>query len=258
MKKTFLAMLMAGCSCAVFAQDDSLRTNTMNNSVNSDYNTLSTNTDYNAYSTFTVTPPQSVTYYVTRDYPTVTNIRWQQFTPDWWHGYYVEAGQPMHVYYTTSFNIPTAQQSYHAALPVRQSWVPDAVVSKSVEMFGPSLYDINAYKSSSKQDVYVVRTLENGQLSNQYIDENGNKVLDVYRMETSDNNAAMNSNTNSMNNNMDQSSTTNSSTSNDASMNSDANMTNTTTGKMKMKTKTDDGKETKTKIKNGKVKTKEY
>src|SRR3982751_6669576 len=108
MKKTFLAMLLAGCSCAVFAQDDSLRTNATNNTTNSDYNTMSTNTNYNAYGTFTATPPQSVQNYVTRDYPTATNMRWQQTSPDWWHGYYVENNQPMHVYYSTSFNVPLA------------------------------------------------------------------------------------------------------------------------------------------------------
>ena len=73
MKKTFLAMLMAGCSCAVFAQDDSLKT-------------LSSDVNYNAYSTFTATPPETVDYYILRDYPdAASTIRWYQAYPDWWH-----------------------------------------------------------------------------------------------------------------------------------------------------------------------------
>jgi hypothetical protein len=146
----------------------------------------------------------------------------------------------MHIYYNT------AGLTYNVSLPVRQSWIPDAVVSKSVEMFGPGLYDINTVKGTNKQDLYLVRTLENGQLATHYIDETGAQAIDIYRVETVDNNAAMNAS------GMDQSVNTNSST-------TDSNMTDMKTQgtKVKIKTKTSDGKETKTKMKDGKVKTKE-
>ena len=229
MKKIFLAMCLAGSACVVFAQDETMNTTT---------NTLNTNTSYNAYGSFNAIPPDYVNSYVLRDYPTATEIRWQQ-SPDWWHGYYVTNGLPMHIYYNT------AGLTYNVALPVRQSWVPDVVVTKSVDMFGPGLYDINTVKGSNKQDIYLVRTIENGQLASHYIDESGNKVIDIYRMETVDNNAAMNSEMVPSDNppvtTVDETAT-------------NVNSENT---KVKIKTKTSDGKETKTKIKDGKVKTKE-
>ena len=224
MKKIFLAMLLAGCSCAVFAQEV----------------TLTTTKSYNAYGTFTATPPESVRNYVVRDYPSATTIYWRQSSPDWWHGYYLNNDQPTHVYYTTSFHVPTAGQSFTVALPVRQTWVPDEVVAKSVQIFGPTLYDIHAMKGSDKQDMYLVRVLENGELSNHYIDATGNSVVNVYRIETADDHAAMTT--------MDQPVSATDETLMDA---------NADGTKVKIKTKTSDGKETKTKIKDGKVKTKE-
>jgi len=229
MKKIFLAMCLAGSACVVFAQDETMNTTT---------NTLNTNTSYNAYGSFNAIPPDYVNSYVLRDYPTATEIRWQQ-SPDWWHGYYITNGLPMHIYYNT------AGLTYNVALPVRQSWIPDVVVTKSVDMFGPTLYDINTVKGSNKQDIYLVRTIENGQLASHYIDESGNKVIDIYRMETVDNNASMNSEMVPSDNppvtTVDETAT-------------NVNSENT---KVKIKTKTNDGKETKTKIKDGKVKTKE-
>lgn len=232
MKKIFLAMCMAGSGCVVFAQDETMNTTA---------NTLNTNTSYNAYGSYNAIPPDYVNSYVLRDYPTATEIRWQQ-SPDWWHGYYVTNGLPMHIYYNT------AGLTYNVALPVRQSWIPDAVVTKSVEMFGPGLYDINTVKGSNKQDIYLVRTLENGQLASHYIDESGNKVIDIYRVETMDENAAMSAGSvNSSTTPTDESVTT-------GTTETEANAPGT---KIKIKTKTSDGKETKTKIKDGKVKTKE-
>src|SRR5215208_1041036 len=132
MKKTFLALLLAGCSGGLFAQDDSLANKT----------TLSSDMSYNAYATFTATPPNGVQTYMLRDYPTATDVHWQM-VGDWWHGYYLTNGQPTHVYYGTSWHVPTAGQSFTVALPVRQSLIPETVTSKAVQLFGPTLYDIN-------------------------------------------------------------------------------------------------------------------
>jgi len=228
MKKTILAMLFLGSSCAVFAQD----------SLNSNNNSLNTNTSYNAYSAFTATPPVEVQSYIIRDYPTVTNVKWQNSSPDWWHGYYITNGQPMHVYYNTYFN--TRGQFYTVALPVKQSFVPDAVVSKVIDLFGPTLYDITTVKGSSNQDIYAVRILENGQVSTQWMDENGNKVIDIYRVETVETtDAAMNTEPTTV-------------TTTDTNAATEINAADKS--KMKMKMKTEDGKKIKTKIENGKVK----
>jgi len=233
MKKTILAMLMAGSSCAVFAQVDSMNRGTTDQNLPG--STLNSNNSYNAYGTFNASAPDYVSSYVLRDYPMATDLHWQQ-SADWWHGYYQNSGQPMHVYYNT------AGQTFTAALPVKQSLIPDAVVSKANSTWGPSLYDITAIKGSSGQEVYLVRTIENGQLSSQWIGEDGSKVIDVYRVDNTDpmmssttngTNATMSSDINSSSNGTINSSNnynsngTNTNRTNTGSMNSNTNGVNT-------------------------------
>ena len=69
MKKTFLAMLLAGSSVAVFAQTDSLKTDMSNPNTTQ---SMTTNSSYNAYSTYTATLPTGMQNYVMRDYPAAT------------------------------------------------------------------------------------------------------------------------------------------------------------------------------------------
>ena len=267
MKKTILAMLLAGSSCAVFAQNDSMNRNngTMNNNWNNgtmnnasmNGNTLNSNTSYNAYGTFAATPPNYVSGYVLRDYPAATDMHWQQ-SADWWHGYYMNNGQPTHVYYNS------AGQSFNVALPVKENLIPDAVVSKANQMWGPTVYDITTVKGSQGQDIYLVRTIENGQLSSQWMGSDGNKVIDVYRMETSGpmNNGSMNTTTNSTDNTtttsdqMNTTTTEQSATTDNGSDVSDDAAVKTGKDKLKIKTKTADGKKKVTKVVNGKVTTK--
>lgn len=231
MKKAFLALLLAGCTGAAFAQVDSLAKDTTDQNMN---NSLTTTEAYNAYSTYTATLPTYMESYVVRDYPAATGVRWQQ-VGDWWHGYYVNNGVPTHMYYNG------AGQTFTVALPVRQSLIPETVTAKAIDMYGPVLYDITKMKGTTGQDIYHVRILENGVLSDQYMDENGNKVIDIYRIDVAD------AELNKMNASPD---TQTMSTENNVTtdMNKDA--------KMKIKTKEADGTKTKTKIENGNVKTK--
>lgn len=240
MKKTILVFLCSVGSFALFAQTDTTKTtmpaNSMNNNSMPTYdnnsNSINSTASYNAYGTFTAIPPAYVSGYVLRDYPTATDVHWQQLN-DWWHGYYMNNGQPVHVYYNTAGN------TFTVALPVRQSLVPDDVISKANNMFGPTIYDIASIKGSTGQDIYVVRTLENGQLNSQWIDANGNKVIDVYR----DDNAM-----NTMNNmNMNQTTTTPNTT---VTTNENSSMNNSNmykAEKSKTKTRTPEGKKTKSK-----------
>jgi hypothetical protein len=318
MKKTILMMLLAGSSCAVFAQNDTTNRNTGTNGNvgtntnvgtnmgNNSYNTnrngdssmngswgvnnsMSSNNSYNAYGTFNATAPDYLNSYVLRDYPTATDIHWQQ-SADWWHGYYMNNGQPVNMYYNT------AGQTFNVALPVRQSLVPDAVVSKAISMYGPMLYDITSVRGSNGQDIYMVRTLENGQVNSQWMGEDGSKVIDVYRTESTDmnnstnnnwnsnmngstngtmnntnmngtSNGTMNNSTNNYNNN-NSTQTTNGQTSDQSGTVNDSSSSGTTSDmsssnsgtqgkdKLKIKTKSSDGKKHKTKVVNGKTSTK--
>jgi len=229
MKKTILAMLLVGSSCAVFAQNDSLNRNTGNNGSTNQTGTNGTNmsrnatgtTDqsrntmgttgqtgtnnnlsnsgtYNAYGTFTATPPDYMSGYISRDYPMASDIRWQQ-NADWWHGYYMYNDMPTHLYYNT------AGQNFTVALPVHQTLIPDAVVTKANQLWGPTLYDITMIKGSQGQDVYHIRTIENGTVSDQWVDENGNKVIDVFRVDDVNTNGNNGYNTNQTGTGMNQS-----------------------------------------------------
>lgn len=230
MKKIIFSMLVAGFSCAAFAQVDTvISTNTDATVTNG---TITTTTDYNAYSTYIATPPEYMSSYVLRDYPMATDVKWRQEN-DWWHGYYMNNGVPNHVYYNS------AGQTFTVALPVRQSWIPETVISKAVELYGPVIYDINTMKGTNNQEIYTVRLLENGQLSTIWIGEDGTRIMDVYRMETSTENAALST---------DVQTTPATPTSTEMNIDKDT--------KMKIKVENSDGTETKTKIKNGKVKTK--
>lgn len=230
MKRTILAMLLVGSSCAVFAQDDSLRMNTT-----SDNSAMTTSTDYNAYGAFTATAPDYVNSYVIRDYPMATDVRWRM-AGDWWHGYYLDAGQPMHVYYNN------AGETFRVAIPVRQSLIPDNVVSTVVGLYGPMVYDVNTIKGANGQEIYHVRLLEDGTLVHKYLNADGTEALDIWRIDVADSDlhSGMNSD------NMDESTDSNIK---EMKIKRDGD-------ELKIKTETKDGKETKTKIKDGKVKTK--
>ncbi|MFL5739166.1 MAG: hypothetical protein ACJ75B_03035 [Flavisolibacter sp.] len=274
MKKTIFAMLLAGTSFAVFAQqsDSSNRntgSNTTGSNTNGTYNngtmngtnrttngtmnstngtngtngtwnnntngynsstnnSLNNNTSYNAYGSFNATPPDYVQSYVTRDYPTATDVKWQQ-SADWWHGYYMNNGQPVNTYYNT------AGQSFTVALPVRESLVPDAVVSRAISTYGPTLYDITSVKGTNGQDIYMVRTLENGQITSQWMGEDGTKVIDVYRtdengMNTMNGSMNNSSNMNGSMNNSSNNGTMNNSSNTNGSMNNSSNSNSNNSG----------------------------
>lgn len=225
MKKTMFALLFVGGSCAAFAQDDSNMATT---------NAMTTSTEYNAYSAFTAAAPDYVRSYVVRDYPLATDIRWRQ-NGDWWHGYYVENGAPMHVYYNN------AGQSFRAAIPVRQSLVPDELVTKVVDLYGPMVYDINLIKGSNGQDLYHVRLLDNGQIVHQYLNADGTKAIDVWRIGVAD--ESLHSGI------MPSAPQSTESEIKEMKIKRDGD-------ELKIKTEYKDGTETKTKIKDGKVKTK--
>ncbi|MGZ5287595.1 MAG: hypothetical protein ACXWB9_10440 [Flavisolibacter sp.] len=227
MKKTMFALLFVGGSCAVFAQDDSAMASTTNTA-------MTTSTEYNAYSAFTAAAPDYVNSYVIRDYPLSANVKWRQHG-DWWHGYYVENGSPMHVYYNN------AGQTFRASIPVRQSLVPDELVTKVVDMYGPMVYDVNRIKGLSGQDLYHVRLLDNGQIVHQYLNADGTNSIDVWRIGIADE---------SLHSGMNHSATESTESSiKEMKIKRDGD-------ELKIKTEYTDGTETKTKIKDGKVKTK--
>lgn len=238
---------------------------TMNNG------SMSTNTNYNAYGMTPVTVPTNVQLYFQRDYPAAagSNVTWVQ-NGDWYHGIYNTNGRYNHVYYNMGGS------TYTVSLPVTQTWVPDDIITRASTMFGPMIYDVTTMKGNNDQAVYHVRVIENGQLRSQYITDDGSTVMSPFRVDTSTqvstgNYAGMDgtstttdssgtgvNNANNMN-----ATTTEGTTTTDANTTTSGTSGNSSEviemkvknkdNKTKIKTKTADGKEQKTKIKDGEV-----
>jgi hypothetical protein len=260
MKKIFLSAVFVASSWMLFAQDTTNRTNNTMNNTTSDqqmnsntnqnttthqsYNTTSTS-NYNAYGI-----PNYVQMNFQTQYPTVSNLTWTAPTADWYHGYYSDAnGRYTHVYYSTDpyYSVkyyPERVVGYTVSLPVLQTYVPDAVITTATNLYKQNLYDITAIKGNNKQDIYLVRVQDNGELKSMWMDAGGTAITDYWRTEEQMN---MNNTTNST-----------ISTDTNAAMDSNSSMNNNMNNNVKTKTKTimSDGSQIKTKTKNGKTTTK--
>lgn len=231
MKKIILSAIFAAGSFALFAQDKTNQANnTTTHTTNQAYNATSTAT-YNAYGV-----PDYVQWDFQTDYPGY-DIQWMQGTTDWYHGYFMNNNRYTHTYYSTDpyYNVryyPERITGYTVSLPVLQTYVPDEVVSVALNMHKQNLYDITAMKGADKQDMYMVRVMENGQLRTLYMDAQGTAMTHIYRTDEVDNTAH---------------------TSTLTTTESHPAMNDT---KTKVKAKKADGTEIKTKTKNGKTKTK--
>jgi hypothetical protein len=265
MKRTFLAMIMLGSTCALFAQNTQTgtttntstntntsinsNTNTNNNqwntTTNSNLNTTNTMTStgtYSAYGTATsVNVPSNVQYTFQTNYPMAgSNVTWQQVSPEWWRASYGTPGQYTNVMYNQ------AGQSFLVAVPVMQTYVPQEVVDKAYQMHGITLYDIHAMRGSNGQDWYTVRYLDNGTIQTEKINADGTAYMDMNMntMNSSSTNAAMDNSTNATNT----TTTTDNTTTTDMNVDQSANG-----GKTKVKVKNANGEGTKTKYKNGEL-----
>ncbi|MGZ3840044.1 MAG: hypothetical protein ACXVBR_05720 [Flavisolibacter sp.] len=214
MKKTILSLLLIGCSYAMFAQQtrdttrkdsipksdssslynnpsrtrtdstmSSMNNNNLNNpSVNRDTmnrmnnnNSLSSNNAYNAYGT-SVAIPYRAQMNLQKDYPMAasSNITWTR-NGDWYHGTYLNNGRYSHIYYDDKGN------TYSVSMPVTETYVPDDILTKATSTYGPAIYDITSLKGNNGQNIYQVRTLENGQVKAQWVGDDGSAVADPFR-----------------------------------------------------------------------------
>lgn len=79
---------------------------------------------------------------------------------------------------TTSTNMVTmgGWTTNPANLPVIGSNVSTDVVTVIKNKYGATVYDIKQIKSSSGQDIYVVRVMDNGTIRTDYVGADGNTV----------------------------------------------------------------------------------
>jgi hypothetical protein len=206
MKKTFLALLLAGSCGAAVAQvtqtTDSTKnqnqtqtqTQTMNQTqtnpnwnanVNTTttiqgnqhkvhQNTMTTTGEYSAYGTTSATIPSTVQVYFDRDYPNAGAVTWRK-KGDWYYATYNKMGRYNHVYYNERGD------TYTVALPVTQNFVPDDIVMKVGNMFGDMVYDIATIKGQNGQNIYHIRTIEGDQLKSNWVGEDGATIADPFR-----------------------------------------------------------------------------
>ena len=138
-------MLLSGF--ALFAQDNTNNSNSMNNTTSS-----MSNTSYNV--------PDNIRSSFENTYNGATNVTWENVTlpvfsqysregvgnVKWYpamQGYratYIANNRVMHVYYTDRV------KSYVVAGPVIESWVPEDVITKVINQY-PGAYDITVMKT---------------------------------------------------------------------------------------------------------------
>lgn len=195
MKKTIMGMLFIGTCCAALAQNTQTTTNTTTNQNNTttptDWNSAkptNTSTDnailqssgnYSAYGP-AVNVSSATQMAFTRDYPTASNVSWQQ-NSEWTRASYRTGARNMNVYYSANGS------SYAVALPVVQGYVSEEVIGKALDTYGDRLYSITKLKAANGQDAYQVTLTQNGQTSTEWIGEDGAAVMNIYRSEPEDN-----------------------------------------------------------------------
>lgn len=214
---------------------------------------LTSSSNYAAYGNVT-NVPGNLSMSFQRDYPSAFSPTWQQ-AGDWYRASYNNMNRNIMVYYAPNGN------SYSVALPVVSSFVPEELITRSLQMYGNNIYSINRVKAANDSDVYIATIIENGVSRTEYLTDEGTTMaaIDVFRndamdsMNSTSNNAAngvldsSNLDSSIMNNPSGMTSPATPSTS--ADLNSTSTPSGTTTGTMDMNTNEGSEIKSKTKIK---------
>jgi hypothetical protein len=271
-----------GIQTPVSKSGDSVNTNS----------SMSSNNTYNAYGSTSVNIPYRAQINLQKDYPTANNITWTQ-SGDWYHGTYMNNGRYSHIYYdnrgnTYSVSMPVTQTYVPDDIMNRVTTMFGPMVYDVTTLKGDSshqtIYQIRTLENgqvksqwigddgSSIMDPFRSDVNTEANINPQSSNSNVNNNTDSTASQNSSNNGSMNTtnsqnnsnlnnttsdSTSSMNNNGSMNSTDSSASGNVNTSDSTASGMNNGNSTIKIKTKTPDGKETKTKIKNGEVQKKD-
>ena len=143
MKKIFLSAIMLAIGYTLCAQE------------------ITTTTKVTTDVTYQV--PVSIKTNFEATHPGVTVVTWEPVMNDWWYATYKdENNKIVRVYYNTQPYYLIRDESTKVALPVLNTFVPEAVITNAVNNYGNHLYSITAVKSTGSEDVYYVTLIKNG------------------------------------------------------------------------------------------------
>ena len=107
--------------------------------------------------------PASITTNFKETHPGVTVIAWEPMN-DWWCAAYKDNNNRLiHVYYNTQPWYLERNENFIEALPVLNTFVPEAVITSAINNYGNDLYGITTLKATVGADGnYVVTIIKNG------------------------------------------------------------------------------------------------
>jgi hypothetical protein len=107
--------------------------------------------------------PESITTHFNATHPGVVVITWQPMADYWYTTYKSDNNRLIRVYYNTQPWYMMRNESFGEALPVLNTFVPDAVITSAINNYGDDLYSITTLKATAgSEGNYAVTILKNG------------------------------------------------------------------------------------------------
>lgn len=156
MKKIFIAVLFAGATFSVNAQDTPARLD--NNASNTAYNV-----------------PEYIRINYETNYPGIAASVWEPVNGIW-RVTYKGNNRINQLYYNKE------GESYMVVLPVLRNNVPETAITAAIDLYGSKVYDIAKVKDANNQDIYKVRMLDKNILSSAWMNEKGAVITsDIFK-----------------------------------------------------------------------------
>src|SRR6185436_4042154 len=169
MKKMILGIMLMITTLSLYAQDPVMVKTT-----------ATTNKGYSV--------PDPIRVSFETSYPDAVWVTWEP-AGEWWRATYKGDRKMNQVYYSTVvyyFADPTV--FYSVALPVINNYVPDAVVTSAINLYGSKLYSITQAKGNADAEIYQVRLLDKGVAQTAWMNASGTVLTDeeVYKVKVDD------------------------------------------------------------------------
>lgn len=166
MKKIFFAAIMLVAAYTLYAQEPTVEKVKVKEDKTKVKYSDDTKVKYQATST---NAPMEITTSFEVAHPGVTVISWQPMGDYWYATYKNENNRLIHVYYSTQpwymYSMQERNSGVIEALPVLNTFVPEAVITSAINTYGNDLYSITALKPTGTpgaEGSYVITVVKNG------------------------------------------------------------------------------------------------